>query len=95
MLINAVIYTFPAERAEEAAGVLRSLRDASRAEAGCIAFDVARSTDDPNTFVLYEEWRDQAALDFHYKTEHFERFGVNGVRKLASNRLGHRCLPLD
>ena len=95
MLVNAVIYTFPADKAEDAANALRPLRDASRAEPGCITFDVSRSTDDPNVFVLYEEWRDQAALDEHYKTEHFTRFGIGGVRVLASDRLGHRCRPLD
>jgi len=95
MLVNAVIYTFPAEKAEEAAGMLRSLRDRSRAEAGCITFDVSRSIDDPNAFVLYEEWRDQATLDEHYQTEHFKTFGVNGVRTLATNRLAHRCSPLE
>jgi quinol monooxygenase YgiN len=95
MLVNAVLYTFPADKAEEAAQLLIRLRDGSRAEPGCITFDVSRSTDDPNVFVLYEEWRDQAALDEHYATEHFTRYGVNGVRALASNRLGHRCRPLD
>jgi quinol monooxygenase YgiN len=95
MLVNAVIYTFPADDAEEAARTLRSLRDSSRAEMGCITFDVSRSIDDPNAFVLYEEWRDQAALDEHYATEHFQTFGVNGIRTLASARLAHRCVPLD
>ena len=95
MLVNAVIYTFPAGKAEEAAGTLRALRDASRSEPGCITFDVSRSIDDANVFVLYEEWRDQAALDEHYKTEHFATFGINGVRTLASERIGHRCRPLD
>ena len=95
MLVNAVIYTIPADKADEAIRVLRSLRDASRAEAGCITFDVSRSVDDLGTFVLYEEWRDQDALDVHYKTEHFNQFGINGIRTLAVNRLAHRCLPLD
>jgi quinol monooxygenase YgiN len=95
MLVNAVIYTFPADKAEEAATLLRPLRDGSRAEAGCITFDVSRSNDDPNTYVLFEEWRDQAALDEHYQTEHFIRYGVNGIRTLASNRLAHRCSPLE
>jgi quinol monooxygenase YgiN len=95
MLVNAVIYTFPADKAEEAAKLLRPLRDGSRAEPGCITFDVSRSNDDPNTFVLYEEWHDQAALDVHYKTEHFIKFGINGIRTLATNRLAHRCSPLD
>jgi quinol monooxygenase YgiN len=95
MLVNAVIYTFPAEGVEAASGMLRSLRDASRGEPGCITFDVARSNDDTNTFVLYEEWRDQSALDLHYETEHFKKFGVNGIRTLATNRLAHRCSPLE
>jgi quinol monooxygenase YgiN len=95
MLVNAVIYTVPADKAEEAAAMLRPLRDASRAEPGCITFDVSRSNDDPNVFVLYEEWRDQQALDVHYETGHFKKFGVNGIRTLATNRLAHRCSPLE
>jgi len=95
MLVNCVIYTFPANQAEEAAKLLAFLRDGARAEAGCLSFDVSRSTEDPNVFVLYEEWRDQEALDFHYKTAHFEKYGIYGVRALASNRIGHLCRPLD
>ena len=95
MLVQTVIYTFPADKAEEAVRTLRPLRDASRTEPGCITFDVSRSTDDPNVFVLYEEWRDQAALDEHYATEHFKTFGVNGIRVLASNRTAYHSSPLD
>jgi len=91
MLVNAVIYTFPPDEAAEAEGMLIELRDASRREAGCVAYDVARDVDDPTVFVLHEVWRDQAALDAHYAEEHFTRLGVNGVRKLATERIGHRC----
>jgi quinol monooxygenase YgiN len=94
MLVNAVIYTFPADKAAEAERTLVELRDASRAEPGCITFDVSRSMEDENVFVLYEEWLDQAALDVHYATEHFARLGINGIRKLASERIGHRCRSL-
>ena len=47
------------------------------------------------SFFLYEIWRDQAALDAHYLTDHFQEYGVNGVRKLAKERIGHRCRSLD
>ncbi|MGB8267913.1 MAG: putative quinol monooxygenase [Candidatus Velthaea sp.] len=94
MLISVVTYTFPAERADEAARLLGALRDASRAEPGCRGYDVARSDDDPGVFVLYETWNDQAALDAHYQTEHFRRLGVNGIRILAQSRVAHRCSPL-
>jgi quinol monooxygenase YgiN len=94
MLVNAVIYTFPADKTAEAERTLVELRDASRAEPGCITFDVSRSVEDENVFVLYEEWHDQTALDIHYATEHFARLGINGIRKLASERIGHRCRSL-
>jgi quinol monooxygenase YgiN len=95
MLINAVIYTFGPEDAVAAETALRGLRDGSRTEPGCITFDVARGIDDPNVFFLYEIWTDQAALDAHYTTEHFQRYGVNGVRVLAKERIGHRARNLD
>lgn len=95
MLINAVIYTFTPENVSAGEEALRGLRAGSRTETGCITFDVARGIDDPNVFFLYEVWTDQAALDAHYKTEHFERYGINGVRALAKERIGHRVQNLD
>jgi quinol monooxygenase YgiN len=86
MLINAVIYTFPAERADEAERLLGELRDATLREEGCLGYEVSRGNEDRNMFVLYEKWRDQAALDAHFKMDHFTRLGVNGVRKLMSDR---------
>ena len=85
MLANAVLYTFPADKADQAADILRELGAASRAEPGCIGYEVARD-DEGTAFVLFEKWRDQAALDAHYASEHFTRLGVNGLRVLATNR---------
>jgi len=87
MLINAVIYTVPNDRADQAENFLRELAVASRAEDGCLGYEVARGNDpDRGTFVLFEKWRDQAALDDHMQAEHFQRLGVNGFRPLATGR---------
>jgi quinol monooxygenase YgiN len=94
MLIQAVIYTFAPENLDEAERTLRELRDASRTEPGCLSFDVSRSIEDATAFVLYETWSDQAALDFHYGTEHFTRLGVDGIRKFAATRIAHRCISI-
>jgi quinol monooxygenase YgiN len=94
MLVNAVIYTFPPEKADEAAALLIRLRDASLTETGCLSYDVAQSIESPEVFVLHEKWADQAALDVHYATEHFTTLGLQGVRPLAVSRVGHRCRPL-
>jgi quinol monooxygenase YgiN len=87
MLINAVTYTFPEDKADEVERLFRELRAASLREPGCIGYEVCRGdADAPGSFVLYETWRDQAALDAHYEAEHFKRLGVNGVRPLATSR---------
>ncbi|MGD0051635.1 MAG: putative quinol monooxygenase [Vulcanimicrobiaceae bacterium] len=94
MLINAVTYTFPAERADEAQRLFEQLAAASRTEPGCLGYLVARGIADRTTFVLYESWADQAALDVHYATEHFQRLGINGIRPLMASRQAVLATPL-
>jgi quinol monooxygenase YgiN len=94
MLINAVIYTFPAERADEAERLLAELRDATVKEDGCLGYEVSRGIEDRATFVLYETWRDQAALDTHFEMEHFKRLGVNGLRTFMTDRRAVKSTPI-
>ncbi|MEC7889353.1 MAG: putative quinol monooxygenase [Pseudomonadota bacterium] len=47
---------------------------ASRAEDGCIDYSFASDLADPDTLVLFEQWRDQQALDAHGKSAHMEQF---------------------
>jgi quinol monooxygenase YgiN len=39
----------------------------TRAESGCITFDLLIDKNDPTIFVLYENWKDQATLDAHFQ----------------------------
>jgi (4S)-4-hydroxy-5-phosphonooxypentane-2,3-dione isomerase len=94
MLIQCVHFTFAPEDADRVETMLRELRDASRAEAGIVSFEVARSQDDPDVFVLWEVYRDRAALDAHRGAEHFQRLVVNGVRPLAKARTGEILSPI-
>jgi len=53
------------------ANALASVRD----EPGCLRFDVHEKTDDPNKFILYELYSDEAAFyDAHRSTPHYERW---------------------
>ena len=49
----------------------KELIDKSRAEEGNIFYTLNVSKNDPNTLVFIENWKDQAAIDFHNKTDHF------------------------
>jgi quinol monooxygenase YgiN len=95
MVINVITYTFANDDADRVAAILRELRDATRLEPGCVRYDVARSLESPNVFVLFEEYVDESALERHLASEAFHRLGIDGIRKLAEERVYHKCRPLD
>ncbi|MFJ6199932.1 putative quinol monooxygenase [Micromonospora sp. NPDC092111] len=45
----------------------------TRAEPGCLGYDLYQSVEDPSVMFLYENWTDQAALDRHMNTSDFYR----------------------
>ena len=62
--------------------VLQGLVSATRAEAGCINYDLHQSQTDPALFVFYENWTSEAHLDAHSKSPHIQSF-----RKVAGEIL--------
>ncbi len=59
----------PEKRAEFIAGAQVCIA-ATRAEAGCLAYDLTASTTDPTTFMFVEKWETREALTAHSKTDH-------------------------
>jgi quinol monooxygenase YgiN len=62
--------------------VLQGLVSPTRAEAGCINYDLHQSQTDPALFVFYENWASEAHLDAHSKSPHIQSF-----RKVAGEIL--------
>jgi len=58
-------------------GELKTLAEASRKDAGNLAFGVAQQTNRPNHFTVVEVWQDQKAFDAHAVAEHTKRFRAN------------------
>jgi quinol monooxygenase YgiN len=54
----------------------------SRAEPGCVSYHFYEDTMEPNAFFFYEEWRDQAAVDFHFKQPYCLAF-IGKARAIA------------
>ncbi len=94
MLIQSIHYTFAPEDADRVAAILIELRDLSLQEPGIMQFEVARGKDRPNVFALWEVYRDDVALKAHLESDHFQRLGINGIRRLAKERLAEIALPL-
>ncbi len=49
-------------------------QEGSLAEPGCVRFDIVRSTEDPNEFLIWEVYRDEEAAAFHKTTPHYAAF---------------------
>ena len=43
---------------------------ATKKEAGCLAYELNRDPDNPTTYVMFEKFRNVAALETHLKLEH-------------------------
>lgn len=55
----------------------------SRAEAGCVSYTLHRVTGNPDAFVFYEKWTDQAALDAHVASPHYKTYREQTASLLA------------
>jgi len=64
----------PAKR-DEAAAAARTVGAATKAEAGCEAYEFSFDIDDPATIHIFERWASQEALDQHFQTPHLAAFG--------------------
>ncbi len=47
---------------------------ASRKEKDCISYNLYSETDDPNGFLFFEEWKNQEAIESHFRYPHFIDF---------------------
>ncbi|MGO7733120.1 antibiotic biosynthesis monooxygenase [Rhizobium leguminosarum] len=55
------------EHADEFVAIINGLIEPTLNEEGCIDYNLHRSNDNPNEFVLIEHWRSRQDLDDHFK----------------------------
>ena len=60
--------------AEQMREALLALQQATAAEAGCDEFGFFQALDRAHSFLLIEDFADQAALDLHMQTPHTQAF---------------------
>ena len=69
-LIVAGTVRVPPENLEALRPHMLAMMAATRAEDGCAAYAYAEDVAEPGLIHVFEIWRDQAALDAHFKTAH-------------------------
>jgi quinol monooxygenase YgiN len=79
MITFTVRMKFAPDDREDISEILQQLTEASRQEPGCVSFIPHRVEGDPDTVVIYEQYRDKAAADQHRESAHFKKYAVGGL----------------
>jgi len=83
LVIAGTVRVKPEARAEATQAALKMAK-ASQAEAGCKSYRFYADLEDPNTFLIFEQWEDEAALLTHFQTPHMAEFNGLIPRFLAA-----------
>lgn len=86
MLLIIGTIRLPAENLDLARPVMAEMLCASRAEDGCLAYSYAEDVLEPGLIHVSELWRDRAALDRHFASEHIARWRAEWPRLGIGNR---------
>ena len=71
------------ETIEETRKALEGFIDPTRAEAGCVYYELMQNNDDPTDFTFVEEWESNEALDAHLESPHITGFKARAGELLA------------
>ena|SRR5687767_6777034 len=72
------------DKIEETKQALSELIKPTRAEEGCITYELMQNDADPTDFAFVEEWSGNDALDAHLQTEHIQRVVARADELLAA-----------
>jgi quinol monooxygenase YgiN len=86
MVSFTVRMRFADEDREQISEILEKLATASRQEPGCVSYVPHWVEGDPNTVVIYEQYKDGKSLDVHRATSHFKQYAIGGLYQLMRER---------
>jgi len=79
MISFTVRMTFRSDDRKEIHEILRELTRLSRQEPGCVTYIPHVVEGEPDTILIYEQYRDEAAAEAHRATAHFAKYAVGGL----------------
>jgi (4S)-4-hydroxy-5-phosphonooxypentane-2,3-dione isomerase len=65
---------------------IRILQEHSRKEPGCLMYIGHQSIENPRKFLFYEQYKDEAALQAHRDSPHFNRYVIGGLDTIMEQR---------
>jgi quinol monooxygenase YgiN len=73
VVITAVLSSKPGME-ESLYKILQKVVEPSRNEEGCMTYQLHQSLDDVGTFIFYEVWENEEAVQSHIMSEHYKAY---------------------
>ena len=94
MIVLAVTWKAHPGKGNETVRVFSILQVESRKEPGCVMYVVHRGQEDRSRFFVYEQYKDDAALEAHRATPHFQQYARGELLKLGERLDAHLYDPI-
>ena len=94
MVVLSVIWVAKLGHEAEVAEVFGKLQELSRKEAGCQMYVVHRHRTEARRFFLYEQYKDDAALEAHKSAPHFLEYAKKALPRIADRIEGQLYEPI-
>jgi autoinducer 2-degrading protein len=94
MLVLAVTWMAKLGHESDVAVIFEKLTTESRKEPGCLMYQVHKHKTDPRRFFIYEQYKDDAAMEAHRTSSHFLQLAKKDLPKIADRTEGHLFEPL-
>ena len=94
MVVLAVTWMAKIGRESDVTAIFDKLATESRKEPGCLMYQVHKHKTDSRRFFIYEQYKDDAALEAHRTASHFLQFAKKDLPKIADRVEGHLFEPL-
>jgi quinol monooxygenase YgiN len=95
MIVLAVTWVANSGKEQAVANIFRKLEEASRQEPGCLMYVVHRHRTEPGTFFIYEQYRDDQALEAHRQSPHFQEYAVTALNGIGKRTQGEIYSPIS
>ena len=83
MVVLVVSWIARPGKEEEVARLFAKLQEESRKEPGCLFYVAQRHQQEPARFLIYEQYKDDAALEAHRATKHFLEIARGALPKVG------------
>lgn len=93
-LAYIVNFTVDSANIEKTKELSLALQEQTRQEPGCRQYVFHQGVKEPNRFLIYEVYDDQAALEAHHASQHFQNYVKLGLWPITETHDANPCTPL-